>query len=252
MTASGARLFLPTLRAVEQDLPVPLGERTRILRELEFDLEGLQSQLMDEGLPAAAARERAMEVLVPGPVVLRELGRLHASPYRRATRHLNDDRLRLMERSVLALATASVLGVQTLALLSAGLLHDSSPFLWPVLGLGALLFAMMLARTFEQCVERDHRRPARSLSGLLGLSGVIVAAASGGVILDLYRVAGVLERAPERASTLMVQWVIRDCALLSVALLLALAGVLTWLVLTQWRALVADAHEAVLGLDRHN
>lgn len=252
MSVRAARLFLPILRDVERDLAVPIPQRTRILQELEFDLEELRGQLMAEGLTAGAAREKALDILVPGPRVLSDLGRLHASPYTRATLDLGDDRLRLIERSALAVVTASVLGAQTLALLRAGLLGDPSPFLWPVLGLGALLFAMILSSMFEEWVERDYRRADRSLASLLGVSAVILGAGCGGAILDLYRVAGTIEQAPERASTLMVQWVIRDCALLSVALLLALAGALTWMVLTQWRALVSGAHDDVLGLDGHN
>ena len=93
---------------------------------------------------------------------------------------------------------------------------------------------MILSKTFDVWVKRDHARPDARLSGLLGLSAVILGAAYGGVILDVYALAAVLEQAPERFSTLGVRWLVRDSAVLSVAILFALAGALTWLLLTQW------------------
>jgi len=249
MSVHAARGFLPTLRNVERDLAVPIPERTRILRELEFDLEELQSELMARGSSLESARDRALEVLVPGPGAIRDLGRVHASAYRRGTVHLGADRLRFLERSALATATAAVLFVQTLALLGAGLLDDPSPYLWPVLGLGALLFSMILAKTFELWVKRDHRRLEPSLSGLLGLSAVILGAGCLGVVLDLYTLAGLLEQSPEPLPMLAVRWLVRDCVLLSVAILLALAGAFTWLVLTQWFTRHSVAHRDALGLE---
>ena len=92
------RVFLPTLREVERQLPVPLPRKVRILRELEFDLEEMHARFLAQGLAPAAARARALEVLVPDPATLDALGHVHMPLYRRATRHMADDRLRLFER----------------------------------------------------------------------------------------------------------------------------------------------------------
>ena len=132
MTTDAVRSFLPILREVERELSVPIPERVRILRELEFDLEGLRSRFMAQGLPAEEARVRALEALVPDGTALEELGRLHAPTYLRITRHLSENRLRIIERSALALSTTSVILGGTLVLLtliySTIRRHFSGPF----------------------------------------------------------------------------------------------------------------------------
>ena len=90
--------------------------------------------------------------------------------------------------------------------------------------MGALLFAAITAKVFELWVKGDHRTPERGLRGILGLAGVTLAAGFGGAFLDFYRLAGVLERAPELAGALASQWLLRDSALLSVSILLSDAG----------------------------
>lgn len=249
MNAQAARGFVPTLRHVEQFLRVPLPERTRILRELEFDLEELQARFVTQGVEPQEARQRALDAMVPDRRVLEQLDRLHESAYRRATRHLGGGRLQLVERSVLAVMTAGVLGMQTVALLRLDLLRDPSPFLGPVLALGGGMLALVLWKVFELFVKQDHERPYRGLAGILGLCAIIVGAGFGGMILDFYWLAGRLEAAPELSDPLIMEWLIRDSALVAVTFLLALAGALAWLILTQWLAWVSGAHRAALGLD---
>lgn len=248
MTARAARVFLPTLREVERELTVPIPDRVRILRELEFDLEELRGRFEAEGLQIEEARVRALEVLVPDRRTLIELGRVHSPLYTRSTRRLSDHSLRIVERSALALATAIVVLAETQVLLGADLLGGPSPFIWPVLGLGAVLFAVILAKAFGVWVKGDHRVSADGLRGILALAGATLAAGVGGTLIDFYRLAAVLEKAPELAETLAIQWLVRDSALLSVSILLALSGALAWFTLTQWFTLVSWARRDVLGL----
>ena len=248
MNTRAARVFLPILRDVERELTVPIPERIRILWELEFDLEELRDRFVSEGLPRDEARIRALETLVPDRVALRALGRLHASLYRRVTRHLSGERISIIERSALAISTAAVLLVETMLVTRVNLLGDPSPFLWPVLGLGALLFAASMAKVFQLWIKRDHRTPGRGLEGILVLAGVTLLVGLSGMFFDFYRLAGILEKAPQSTGTLVSQWLVQDAALLSVSVLLALAGGLTWFVLTQWLTLVSRAHREALGL----
>jgi hypothetical protein len=250
VSAPAARAFLPALRQLERELSVPLPERVRILRELEFDLEQLRDRFVAQGMPTEEARSRAVEALVPEGTALGELRRLHMPLYLRATRHLGGDRLRQLERTALGLAVASVLLVETLTLMRADLLRDPSPFLWPVLALGGLLFTAIAAKVFQLWVKRDHGASARGLGVILVLSGVVLAMGLAGTLFDFYYLAGILEGSPELAGTLAPQWLVRDAALLSVSMLFALAGALTWFVLSQWIALVSRAHLEVLGLER--
>jgi hypothetical protein len=249
VSGSSARGFAPVLREVERGLALPIPERVRILRELEYVLEELCAQLVAGGLSDELARRRALQALVPDGATLRELDRLHAPWYRRVTRHLAADRLRLAERSTLAIATALVVIGQTVALLSVDLLRDPSLFLWPVLGLGTLLFVTIVAKVFNLWIKRDHRTPARGMGTILGLVGATLLTGIFGVVFDLYRLAVALETTPELFDALIPVWLRQDMALLSVSLLLALGGGLAWFVLNQWLRLVDGARNAVLGLN---
>ena len=249
MSGPAARGFVPVLREVERGLAMPIPDRVRILRELEYDLEELCARLVAGGLSPEVARGRAVHALVPDSGTLHELDRLHAPWYRRVTRHLTEDRLRLAERSVLAIATASMVIVQTVTLLRVDLLRDPSPFLWPVLGLGALLFAMVVTKVFNFWIKGDHRTPGQGLSTILALAGATVLTGLGGMLFDLYRLAGALERASELTDVVAGEWLLRDLTLLSISILLALGGGLAWLVLNQWLSLVSGARRDVLGLN---
>ncbi len=248
MTTRVVRAFLPTLRKVERQLSVPIPARVRILRELEFDLEELRRQLEAEGLPAEDARARSLDALVPDRGTLRELGRLYTPLYRRLTGHLAGDRVQLLERSALAIATISVLLAETLVLLRADLFSDPSPFLWPVLGLGAVSFAMVLREAFALWVKGDHR-PAHGSRAILAAAAVTLATGVFGALVDAYGWVGTLEVAPSLLRSPMRELVVREAALLSVSMVLALAGGLAWFVLTQWLTLVSSARREVLGLD---
>jgi hypothetical protein len=249
MNTQAARGFVPTLRHVEQSLRAPLPERTRILRELEFDLEELQARFVTQGVEPTEARQRALDALVPDGRVLEQLDRLHESAYRRATRHLDDAFLQVAERAALAAMTAGVLGIQTVTLLRLDLLADPSPFLWPVVTVGGGMLALVLWKVFELFIKKDHEHPYRGLTGILGLCGVILGAGFGGMILDFYWLAGRLEAAPELSEPLITEWLIRDSALVAATFLFVLAGALAWLILTQWLAWVSGAHRVALGLD---
>jgi hypothetical protein len=248
MNASVVGTFAPVLREVERGLALPIPDRIRILRELESDLEELMDRLVDEGFPPEEARTLALEALVPNAETLKALGDLHSPLYRQLTRHLSTGRVRKAERYALGLSTAGVLLVQTVTLLRADLLQDPSPFLVPVLLTGAFLSALVFWKAFRFWIKKDHISPGRGLGAILGISGTVLALGFGGLIFDFYRLAVVLERSPELAQTLVAVWLMRDAALLSVAIILAMAGGLAWFVLSQWLTRVSGARRDLLGL----
>lgn len=249
MNARAARPFLPNIRAVERDLALPIPERMRILEELEYDLEALRDRFVADGFSPTEARARALELLLPGRVSLGELGHLHRPLYRRLTQRLRGDRLRLLEQSLLALATFCVLAGQLMAMLRADILSDPSPFLWPVLALGVLLTVACAHRAFVLWVTRDHRDPSRGVRTILMLAGATLTTGVIGTGVDFYRLAGRLEQATAGSAAAVLEWIKQDAALLSVSILLASAGGLAWFVLTHWWTQVSDARRELLGFD---
>ena len=210
-------------------------------------LEALSGELEARGMPPEQARARALDALVPDGATLRELDRVHASHYRRLTRHFSPGRLRTIERSALALATAVVLVAETFLLLRADWLGHASPFLWPVLGLGALLFAAIATLSFRLWVKRDHGDPAANLRVILFLSGLTLTTGIFGALADFFRLAGVLRAEPGLAGSLLPGWLAASSVLLSFSLLLALAGGLAWFIPAHWLALVSGAYAELLG-----
>ncbi len=249
MSAREAGAFAHVLREVGSGLTVPLPARVYILRELAYDLEALSERFAAEGLPLDEARRRASEALVPDAGALHALDRVHAPVYKRFTAHITPERLRLGERWALVLVTATVLVTGGVALLQADLLDQASPFLWPVLAQGALLFAAVLAKAFQLWIKRDHAVPWRGLNAILALVCSTVLTGFVGLNLDLYRLASMIESSPDLASTLTPVWLVRDTALSAASLMIALAGVMGWFILRQWLAVTENDQREVLGID---
>lgn len=248
MNTGTVRAFLPTLRRLDGELALPLPSRVDVLRELEADLEELTRSFVEQGQAIDDAHRMALETLVPDGRSLGELRRVHTPAYARLARRLGESRVRLIERSALAVATLGVMLFEGVALVRTGLGRDPSPFLWPVLGLSGLLFAAVVAKAFSLWVKKDHTRVRAGIGAILALSGAVLAAGFGGALADLYVLAGILERMPEEAGVLVLRWVTRDAAVVSVAILASMAGGLTWFVLTQWLSAVESARAEALGL----
>lgn len=238
MSARAARPFLSDIRRIERELPVPVPVRLRILRELEYDLEELRERFLAKGLDAGEASQRARDALLPDALALLELGQVHTPTYRRLAARLGPDRIQILERAALAVVTAVVVWVEAAALVGVDLLSDASPFLWPVMGLGGLLCTAVLGAAFRLWVKRDRAGLDRGPAALLWLAGFTLLVGVAGALVDSIGLATLLERSPELASVEVSLWVVREAALLSAAILVAMAGGLAWLVLGLWHALV--------------
>ncbi len=240
------RGFVPVLRALDREMTVPVPRRTRFLRELEHDLEALTGRLVEQGVAPDEARRRVLESLVPDGTVIRHLEEVHAPPYRRLTRHLTPSRLRLLERGAWVLSVAAAIVVSSLTLLSTGVLRDPSPHLWAVLLLAAVLAAQVARTAFGIWVRGPESLDGLAPTAVLALSGLVLAAGIGGVLLDLYALAAEAEADLASATPLAV-WLRREATLLAVALLPALAGALSWFVMSQWLAWTRQDRLDLLG-----
>lgn len=236
-------------REISDRLEAPLPQRTRFLRELSSDLDLLTRSFVAEGHPPEEARRRAAAALVPDPATLAHLGHIHASWYRRVTGRLSARLLMRIERGTLVTAVVALIVTEARALLQLDLFVDPSPFLLPVLAAGTLTLAAVAAKGFELWVKRDHRRPRRGLGVILGLAGGTLALAGWGVLFDLVELATLLESSPELAGALVYPTVAREAALVSIAILFALAGALGWFVASHWIAFAEHAHERAIRLD---
>jgi len=249
MTARANEPSLVGLRAVSDQMSVPLPRRTEFLRELRADLDALTDRLIAEGVSREEARRRATEALVPDEETLGRLEGIHASGYQRLMSGLGDARLRRFERTALAIAMAVVVVSGVVLLLRVGVLEDASTFLWPVLAAGSVLAAVCFAKAFQLWIKGDHAAPRRGLWHVPFLAGGTLLVAAAGVLRDVILLSATLERTPELAADLLRGALARETTLLAVSLLIAMAGAAFWLIANQWIALVEDAHERALRID---
>jgi hypothetical protein len=111
-----------------------------------------------------------------------------------------------------------------------------------------LLFALVTAKTFQLFIKGEHTRPGKGLGTLLLVAAATLGVGLGGTVIDLYRLAATLEASPEVSVVLTTQWLGRSAVLLSVALIVSMAGALAWFALSQWISLAEGAHREILGL----
>ena len=90
---------------------------------------------------------------------------MHAPLYRRLLARLSHRTRHRTERAVLGVLSAAVLAGGSAALARADILADPSPFLAPVLALGAAVLVLGAAKLFLLYVKRDHA-PERLRAGL--------------------------------------------------------------------------------------
>ncbi len=244
------RGFGEELRDLAERLDLPQPMRSRILLELSADLADLASALEAEGVGRVEARRRALDVLFPSGEALRELERLHRPLYRRLVDRFSEPARHGLERALLTVLALMLGGFGAWLLAGAELLRDPTPFLWPVLVVGALVLGMGGGKLFQLYVKKDHDR-ARLGRGMWGLPVAGAAAAVlgfGGAVADLYVVAGAVAGSPDRAALELLRWLRQDMALLSVALLIVSAAGLLWLSSAVGIARVEQAEAMALGL----
>lgn len=241
--------FRTSLRELEARLAVPLPARVRILRELESDLEGLQARLVDHGIPSDEARALAEAALLPDAGTARELSQVHGTLYGRLTRGVEEARLRLIERGALAVAAGVVVVGITVALFRSGLLAGPSLQLVLVLGAGLVLLAETARLGFDLWVRGRHEETAPGLDRILVLAAGVLVLGALGALLGLHDLAVLVSLEPDRTGELVLSWLSRTCTVLAVALLLALAGGLAWLCMTQWLAWAGHVRRELLGLE---
>jgi hypothetical protein len=238
-----------SLRGISSQLTVPLPSRTKFLRELRYDLEELTNRFVADGLSPTEAARRASEALIPDQETLALLERLNASRYQRIMSRFESARMRRIEQWLFAISLGTVAAAGAAALFRAGVLTDPSGFLWPVLGVAAVLLGTCLRKAFALWVKGDHVAPQKGLSTVLFLSGLSVVVGTMGALWDTVVLLAALERAPELAFPLLFAGLARETTLLAVSLVIAMAGAVFWLTARQWIALAEDAHERALRID---
>ncbi|HLU26299.1 MAG TPA: hypothetical protein VKZ58_11395 [Longimicrobiales bacterium] len=239
--------FAPVLRQLGDALDVPHPARSRILQEIAGDLEGLYELYRARGLSDDEAAERAASALALSPEMLRALVEIHTPAYQRLFGRFSERGRRHGERAFLfVLVGCMVLGGGSV-LATQDVLADPSPFLWPVLALGAVAAALALAKAFQLFVKKDHHpdRLRSGLGSLLACAPILVLIGLVGAVADLYALAGSLGGDVANPTMLAIRWLRTTADLLTAATVLALAVGLVWYGLTARVAAIERAESEI-------
>jgi hypothetical protein len=238
--------FQTSLDRIDAALTVPQPQRGRVIAELAADLEDLYGTLRADGLSAADAERRALELVLPEGAALRELELLHQPLYRRLSARLSGRARARFERAAVVFLSLGVVGLTAAGLPLGTLLAAPSPFLVPVLALGCagLVVAMV-------CALRMFVLGAASPDdGARGLDFVLLFAAAGpflactGLLIDLYIALGSIMADPTQTAGVLIRLLRADGTLLVSALCLALLTSLSWLLLHARLAVLREAAAA--------
>ncbi len=243
--------FAHSLRQARENLRIPQPARSRLLLELAADMEALFEHYRQEGLDEREAEARTRESFDLSPEALRQLADVHSPPVGRFLDHLSQQARGRWERGALALVLTPIVLLGIRLVRGGDLLRDAGPVVWPMLLVAFLVVGLGLIKFHQIYLKKDHdiRRLRRGLDGPLRLAGVQLALGFGGMYGDLIRVY--LQSRAEKALTIpyLAHWLLRNAALLSVAMMAALLGGLVWYLLAR-RVAGIERSEAALLLGR--
>jgi len=221
------------LKAIYDRLDLPQPSRSRVLLEIAADLEDLEKHLRGEGLSAAEARRRAIELCDLSDEALSQMVAVHAGGYRRFLERLGSQARTWWERLFLSAILVFVLAATGPLVLASPLIATAGPAVWPILG--AILAALLLTipKFYAAYLRQNHdpRRLRARLSLVPGLAAVNLCVGVYGFWMGLYLIAGRIADDHDRSGALLVEWMLRCSAMLVVCLLSVLLILALWFVL---------------------
>ncbi|MGD8495962.1 MAG: hypothetical protein PVF05_07195 [Gemmatimonadales bacterium] len=235
--------FARELRRLAGRLDVPQPKRADIVRELDHDLAALALELERRGYPRAAARRRAVEILMPGSPAVEELNAFHRPLYLRLVDRFSDPSRNRLERGLFGATLVLVATLGALGLGGLDLLEDPSPATIPLLGLGLATLAIVPWKLFLLHIRRDGDsvRLSRGLGWLPTIAVGTAIVVFAGLAFDLYATAGQLVGNGADAGIVLLAWLRRDMAMASLGLLVGALTLGSWLWLSAGVARVARA-----------
>lgn len=219
--------FSRVLRRAERGLAIAGPGRSRILLEMSHDLEGLYDAYVARGMEAGEAERLAEAMVGASPEGVAELARMHASPLALLLARYSVEGRHRVERVLLTGVVLVALAGGIGALASSGLTRAPSPFVWPLVLLGAVGAGMVAVRMAEMFGGAVRAGPLARLSVILVLAGACLAVGGAGAAIELWMVAG---RAAEGAAGNVdaLGHLARAAEVLTLALSAALALFMAW------------------------
>jgi len=239
------------LAAIDARLDLPQPARSRVLLEIASDLRDLESHYLGQGLPVEEARRRAADRCDLSEASIRELVRVHGSPYRRFMDRLGAQARSRWERAVFAVLMLLVAASLGPPMVGGGMFRAAGAWAWVVLGLGAGAVIIGLAKLHAVYLRQAHdpRRLRAGLNAIVALGGTGLAVGVLGANVALFRAAEAGALHPDHLLPAIITSMRSGSALLVIAFLAAIVSAAFWFPLAGRVARIEEAEAALLFLD---
>ncbi|MFC1629134.1 hypothetical protein ACFL3H_08490 [Gemmatimonadota bacterium] len=225
--------FAALLTEIDERLNLHQPAKGRILLEIAADIHDLFDYYQSCGMSEEAAQAAAEENFDISDDVLADLIQLHQTRYQRFIDRLSVQAPTRWERTSLALLVMIMAFSGGPVIVGGDILRQSSPIVWPMLGIGIAGLALGL-RLFQQLfIKKNHRsgQRRRGMSVLLGLSVSSIILGVFGFAIELYLALKRLMFSSEGLWSMTIDWLLRGAPVFLLGLLTAMVIALIWFVL---------------------
>jgi hypothetical protein len=245
--------FTPALKELNGRLALPQPARARVLLEVAADLDDAFELGLGQGLSEGEAERLALDAFAPDSETVAQLVRVHGGLVAGLLDGASEQARSLWERAMLAAIAACALFMSGRLLVDFNIFSVAGRGSWPLVGLAAVAVVIVVAKSYQLFIRRDHRPRAlrRGLGLLVAVASAQLAAGVSLVVIDVYgwltALISIWPQSPEDPLKLLL----RGSALATIAMFGAIASAVMWFFLNQRvaRIEVAEA-QLLLQLER--
>lgn len=229
--------FADVLADADARLSVPEPARARILLEISADMEDLQREYLGRGLSEQEAELAVLEHFEMSEDTLRELVRVHDTPFQRSLQTISGQVGSPWPRLLMVFLAILVTFASGTLLIRPQLYRDASLSVWAIMPLLVVGFGIAFTHVGRLARGGDRRTPISQggLGRLLGLSVLMVAVAGVGLWIELYLSTLRIRNNPAETLIHLVGWLHMASATMVISLSGALVLGFLWFFLEAWQ-----------------
>lgn len=242
--------FAAALRNIDKVLDIPQPSRSRVILEIAADMENSYEHYIGQGLSEEEALRGTVEEFDLSAEEIASIAEVHDSPLKRFLDRFSSRTRNVLEGTALALTMIPVVLVGYGLALSGGLFDDSGIWKWPLLA-GTIAAAVLgISKWYRLFVVKEHhiRAVRKGIDAALYIALGQIAIGLVGMYIDLFQTWAMSSADKTRTVLYLAHWLQRSSALLSTAMIAALASGLIWIV-NSGKAASIEQYEAELLID---
>jgi len=242
--------YAAVLRNIDKVLDIPQPSRSRVILEISADMQDLYEHYIGQGLGDEQAWRRTVEEFDLSAEEIAAIAQVHDSQLKRILDRFSARTRGILERTALAATMIPVVLVGYQLALSGGMFKDSGIWMWPLLTGAIAALALGVSKWYGLFVVKEHniRAVRKRLNFVLYIALGQLVTGFVGMYVDLFQtwVTSSVDKA--MTVTYLAHWLQRSSALLSTAMIAALASGLIWVV-NSGKAVSIEQFEAELIID---